>query len=165
MEIVQIGDETVDLEDYLLDFFDQSIAQERLAAFNNLYCPTCQVMMGPFSITPSGNFRCDECETVFQEVDWAGDDRVAIRSYPFKCPEKCQGRTLADRVRIHVYDGYYESICVDCGETCYSGNTSRKKAMERLRDVAEGVSDVDQFKEFVESNEFTETIPLSEVQG
>lgn len=90
---------------------------------------------------------------------------MAIRSYPFKCPEKCQGRTQADRVRRHVYDGYYESICVDCGETCYRGNTSRKNAMKRLQDVAEGMSDVAQFEEFVESEESREAIPRSEVKG
>lgn len=56
MEIVEIDGETVDLEDYLVDFFDQSIAKEQLAAFNRLYCPTCQAIMGPFSITPPGNF-------------------------------------------------------------------------------------------------------------
>jgi len=164
MESVTIDGKEIDLEDYLFDFWEPTIARKKLTS-KRLYCPTCQASITMFSVTPSGNFRCDECKNLFQRVEWANGDPVAIRPYPFKCPEKCQGRTLADGVRIHVFDGYYEANCTDCEETCYQGKTYRKQALEQLRQKAGEVSDVEEFEDWVMSMEFAEGVPISEVHG
>lgn len=164
MESVTIGDETIDLEDYLFDFWEPTIARKKPTS-KSLYCPNCQAMIRVFSITPSGNFRCEECEKLFQQVEWANGEPIAIRPYPFKCPEKCQGRELADKVRIHVFDGYYEANCIDCEEICYEGKTYRKQALEELRQKAEEMEDIEEFEDWVTSEEFLETFPRSEVHG
>lgn len=163
MKSVTIDGETIDLEDYLFEFWEPTIAQTKPTS--NLYCPTCQAMIEIFSVTPSGNFRCEECKNLFQRIEWADGDPVAIRPYPFNCPEKCQGRTLADEVWMYVVDGYYTAICMDCEEICYEGKTSRKQALEQLRQKAEEVSDVEEFEDWVMSMEFTVGVSSDEVRG
>ena len=164
MESVTIGDETIDLEDYLADFYEPGIAWDQWIT-RQVYCSACKTMIKAFSVTPSGNFRCGECEKLFQQVEWANGEPIALRPYPFKCPKKCQGRTLADEVEIHVVDGYYNAICMDCGEPSYQGKTYRKQALEQLRQKAEEVADVEEFEAWVSSTEFTRGIPISEISG
>ena len=98
---------------------------------HTVYCPHCQSMHSSVKRDAAWNIYCVDCGGRIQTVQFDGPVED-LAEQAFECPEKCNGRTIADRVAVQVHDGYYIVICQSCGNICHEGIT---RALQNRRTI------------------------------
>jgi transcription elongation factor Elf1 len=109
---------------------------------HTVYCPHCQSMHSSAKRDAAWNIFCVDCGGRIQTVQFNGPVED-LTEQAFECPEKCNGRTIADRVAVQAHDGYYIVICNSCGSVCHEGITREQVNKRTILGILDSDSDID----------------------